>query len=354
MATVYRRRKPDGTLAKTYTADIWIDGNKLSRSTGEVSRREAERRAVAIERDVKVEHAAQHQPLTIDTMLARYWVEHAQALPSATSVEYHIRRLAQVMDRNTPLEKMSNGDVANYVLARSRMNVTDSTINRELDVLRAAYAMARDRWEHPVRPIRWSDHRRQVEAGPPAVLSLDEAMTAIALLAPLWPDTADCVELAIYTGARLNELDTLTVGRVNLAERTATVLAKRKARQDHRERRLFLNVHACALLGSRLGEDPMALVFRMTNRRKAWEWVRGRIGRPDVRWHDLRHTHGTWLRQHGAALEIVKRSLGHTHMSTTLRYAHVAADETHEAVERLPALRDHANVVPLRRRAGGS
>ena len=124
--------------------------------------------------------------------------------------------------------------------------------------------------------------------------------------------------------------------------------------ERHRERCLYLNVHACALLGSRLGEDPMALVFRMTNRRKAWEWVRGQIGRPDVRWHDLRHTHGTWLRQHGAALEVVKRSLGHTHMSTTLRYAHVAADETHEAVERLPALRDHANVVPLRRRAGGS
>lgn len=351
MPTVYRRRRRDGTLAPTFTADIWIDGAKFPRSTGETSRREAEKKAVELERQLRSDLARSHEALTVDTLMGRYWQDHAGALASATDTKYFIRQILKVIDRDTPLEKLSNSDIAQFVLTRSRMGVSDSTINRELDVLRAAYTMARDRWEHPVRPIRWKDHRRQIDTERTVTLTLDEARLGIELLAPLWPDTADCMELAIYTGARLNELETLTIGRVNLSAREATVLAKRKARQDYRERRIYLNANACALIEPRLKGDPDALVFNLTNRRKAWEWVRKQIGRPEVRWHDLRHTHGTWVRQGGAALEVVKKSLGHTHIRTTLRYAHVAADEVHDAVETLPSLRDR-KVVALRRGGG--
>lgn len=352
MPTVYRRRNRDGALAEVYSADIWINGTKFCRSTSETSRRAAERSATEIEGKLRSQLARDNpETLTLDTLMGRYWQDHASELASASDTKYFIRQILKALDRHTPLEKFGNSHLAEYVLIRRRNGVSPATINREIDVIRSAYLMARDRWEHPVRSIRWKDHRQVVDTQRTITISLEEAVRAIDLLAHRWPDTADCLEMAIYTGARLNELESLIWERTNLETGEAVVLAKRKARQGYRERTIYLNSSAIALLSRREGPRT-GPVFTLTNRRKAWEWVRAQIGRPELRWHDLRHTHATMLRRGNVALEIVKKSLGHTHMSTTLRYAHVGQDETHLAVEGLPMLRQHGNVVPLTRKKG--
>jgi integrase len=45
-------------------------------------------------------------------------------------------------------------------------------------------------------------------------------------------------------------------------------------------------------------------------------------GRPDFRFHDLRHTAGTWASQLGASLKEVMAYLGHTTVSAAMRYQH--------------------------------
>jgi integrase len=348
MATVYQRRKPNGTLAKAFTAELWVNGRKFSRRTGKTVRREAEKRAAELEEELRQELARRYEPLTLDTMMGRYWDEHAGALPSANSVKYHIHRLLEIIGRDKPLAELGNADVHRYVTTRSRMPVSHATINRELDVLCSAYMMARDRWEHPVRPIRWRDHRFPASEAKDATLNVDEAKRAIQFLAPRSRDMADAVELTVYTGIRKNELETLTWGRVNLPDRQIVVLAKRKARQGHRERAVALNTAAVALLSERLPASPDAdaRVFDMTNGRKLWEWVREQIGRPDVRWHDLRHTHGTLLGK-TADVRIIQGQLGHTHIQTTLRYVHQDRARALEAVETIPALSSR-KVIALR------
>lgn len=341
MPTVYRRRKRDGTQAEIYTADIWIDGRKFPRSTGETTRRKAEKRAVELEAELRSELARRYEPLTLDTAAGRYWTEHAGALPSASSVKYHIMRLLEIIGRDLQLAELSNKHVHEYVVHRSRMGVTTGTINRELDVLQSIYNMARDRWEHPVRPLRWRDHRfppsdKQVEP-----LTIEEAREAVRLAATRNEDVADGIELSIYTGMRQNELETLVPCRVDLAERIAIVLAKRKARQAYRERPVFLNTPAVALLAERIkpGMDPDQPLFRLTNARKIWEWVRVQIGRPDVRWHDLRHTHGTLLGDK-TDVRVIKDSLGHTNIATSLRYVRKRNAQVLAAVETIPSLRE--------------
>jgi integrase len=348
MPTIYRRRKPDGTFAEVFTADIWIDGAKFSRSTGCRVRRDADKKAAEIEAQIRIELARKHEPLTIDTMMGKYWQEHAKSLPSAKSVKYHIHRLLEIIGRDRPLAELSNADVNRYVITRSKMPVSRATINRELDVLCSAYMMARDRWEHPVRPIRWRDHRFPAGGKRKAVLTLEEARKAIELLAPRSRDMADAVELSIYTGMRKNELETLVVGRVDLPGRMVTVLAKRKARQEVRERPVFLSTPAVALLAERipLGADPKMLIFDLRNDRKLWEWARAKIGRPDVRWHDLRHTHGTLLGK-TTRERIIQLQLGHTNIATSMRYIHTEHAEAIEAVETIPALSDR-KVVSIR------
>jgi site-specific recombinase XerC len=114
-------------------------------------------------------------------------------------------------------------------------------------------------------------------------------------MTPKSRDLADAIELTFYCGARYNELKTFRVKRVALAERRIIVLAK-------------------------------PLVFNVKNARKLWEWVRAQIGRTDVCWHDLRHSHGTILGK-TTDVRIIKTQLGHTNVSTTLRYVHTGAGD---------------------------
>jgi len=79
-------------------------------------------------------------------------------------------------------------------------------------------------------------------------------------------------------------------------------------------------------------------VFDRTNWRREWDRAIKRAGLGHLRWHDLRHTHATWLRQARVPLEVVQRSLGHADLQTTMRYAHVADFELQEALQKLPSL----------------
>ena len=55
-----------------------------------------------------------------------------------------------------------------------------------------------------------------------------------------------------------------------------------------------------------------------------FDTTRNAIGRPDVRFHDLRHSIATWLTAAGTSLNLVQELLGHSDIATTIRYAHAA------------------------------
>jgi integrase len=55
---------------------------------------------------------------------------------------------------------------------------------------------------------------------------------------------------------------------------------------------------------------------------QAFETARLKIERPDVRFHDLRHSIATWLTASGTPLNVVQELLGHKNIETTMRYAH--------------------------------
>jgi integrase len=368
MSAVYQRRQK-GTKATVYAASIFVDGKRFLRSTGCTTRREAEKAAVEIERKLREELARRYEPLTLDTLMAKYWEDHAAELPSASSVEYHIKRLLEGIGKNKPLAELSNKDVSDYVAKRKkafvashakdpkkrkpRKPISYATVNRELDVLQAAYCKARDSWEHPVRPINWGDHRLPLPDKEKKTLQFGEAVKAIQLARTKSRDMADAIELSVYTGMRQNELETLIPARVRLEERRVIVLAKRKARQEYRERSVFLNTAAVALLSERITPvmDQNKPIFDLKNGRKIWEWVRAEIGRPDVRWHDLRHTHATLLGRASGDPRIVQRQLGHTHIATSMGYVSTDDAETIAAVEKIAPLTER-RIVALGADAG--
>lgn len=63
------------------------------------------------------------------------------------------------------------------------------------------------------------------------------------------------------------------------------------------------------------------------NSMRTWfDKARKQAGRPDLRFHDLRHTALTWLAQDGATLKELMDSAGHTTTENALRYQHAAAE----------------------------
>ena len=72
------------------------------------------------------------------------------------------------------------------------------------------------------------------------------------------------------------------------------------------------------------GPEPDALVVNVTDRvlRLAWNRARLAVGRPDLHFHDLRHSGLTWAAATGASVAELMRRAGHASQSAALRYQH--------------------------------
>jgi integrase len=66
--------------------------------------------------------------------------------------------------------------------------------------------------------------------------------------------------------------------------------------------------------------------------------ARKAAGRPDLRWHDLRHTGAVLAAATGATLAELMARLGHSTQGAALRYQHAAADRDLEIARRLSAM----------------
>jgi integrase len=67
----------------------------------------------------------------------------------------------------------------------------------------------------------------------------------------------------------------------------------------------------------------------------AWDSALRQAGIAGFRFHDLRHTFATRARRSGMPLEILQMILGHQEITTTMRYAHVGADELDWAINKM-------------------
>ncbi|MFN2320830.1 MAG: tyrosine-type recombinase/integrase [Dermatophilaceae bacterium] len=71
---------------------------------------------------------------------------------------------------------------------------------------------------------------------------------------------------------------------------------------------------------------------------KVYKPARAAAGRPDLRWHDLRHTGATLAAHAGATTRELMDRLGHSTSAMAMRYQHVADDQPAEIARRLSAL----------------
>lgn len=148
------------------------------------------------------------------------------------------------------------------------------------------------------------------------------------------------VLLSLNTGMRQGEVFKLTWASVNLDKGMVTVTAS--TAKSQKARHVPLNAEAKAALKAwhkqGTGEGyvfPGREGGQLVEIKTAWAKLLRDAGIENFRWHDMRHHFASRLVMAGVDLNTVRELLGHSDIKMTLRYAHLAPEHKHAAVELL-------------------
>ncbi|MFL6735120.1 MAG: site-specific integrase, partial [Sphingomicrobium sp.] len=150
---------------------------------------------------------------------------------------------------------------------------------------------------------------------------------AEAILAELPKHQREVVLFALSTGLRQRNILDLTWDRVDLGRRIATV-----GEGDTKNGEALgvpLNDIAVGVLERQLGKHRThVFTYRgkplRTANTRTWRAALKACGVKDFRWHDLRHTWATWLRQNDVPTWVLQELGGWKSESMVRRYAHMS------------------------------
>ncbi len=352
--SVYKREN-----SPHYFADFQISGRRVYRSTKATTRREA----LAVEKLFKEEEQKKlkegnRERLTIDQAFGRFWLEVGSKHDDAKQRKDTKRYIAQILaaiDAGRLAEDVTDAEVNDFVQGRLRANAGPIATNRALAVWRQMHNRAHRVWKQKMQPIHWRAFMTK-EKQRTNHLEFDQ----VKILLESLPDyLVLAVEWSVAAGTR--RAATFGLEWSNVFIDRGYVIVREKGKPEFK---VWLSPQLVDILNRArlLGHPPSArkraydgqkdterFVFCSRNWRKLWKSALGKAGIEDFRWHDLRHTFATWLRQEGTPLEVVQRALGHAQITTTMRYAHVADRELQEALHKVPSFSPaETNVVSIK------
>ena len=325
----------------------WIDftdasGQRVRSSTGTTDRKEAE----ALEAKWKLEAFRFQQ---WDEQPSRTFEGLMVAYLNATQKEKRSaerdRRIVSILRgylAGMCLNTLRATDVRGYTAWRRKRGIQSSTINRELSMLSAAinYAVREWEWEIP-NPV--TGRKPQQPEGRVRWITRGEADALIRAAEdkPKAPHLPDFLRLALHTGCRSGELLGLEWSRVNLneglfyLEGLHTKSGKRRSIPLNETARMAL-INRARFRAKYCPASPWVFCNRKGTRlksvRKGFVHACERAGITDFRIHDLRHTCAAWLVSSNVPLPEVRDLLGHSTVTMTEKYAHLAPDNIRAAV----------------------
>lgn len=278
------------------------------------------------------------------------WMERGLSESTLSAYQCDLRAFARWLgrERDRDLTGATRLDLLDYLALLARQGRKPRSTARLLSCVRQLY-------QYLVRQGEITeDPSARVEApklGRPLPKTLTEPQVEALLAAP---DTSEArghrdrtmLEVLYATGLRVSELVGLTPGQVSLTQGVVRVVGK-----GSKERLVPLGEEAAQwlgeyargprqeLLGARVSEFlfPTARSDCIT-RQAFWQLIKryaleAGIG-AQLSPHTLRHAFATHLLNHGADLRVVQMLLGHSDLSTTQIYTHVAR----ERLKRLHAM----------------
>jgi len=319
----------------------WIDvvapnGQRLRRSTGsdkeELAQEYHDKLKVELWRVYRLGERMRH---TWNEAVVR-WLKEQSHKATIETDKIHLRWLDPFL--NDLYLDAINRDLIDQITERKRAEgVSNATVNRVLEVLRAILRKCVNEWEwldrapfikmlkEPTRRIRFLTH--------------NEAQRLISCL----PEhLADMAAFSLATGLRRANVTGLQWSQIDLARRLAWIHPDQaKARKAIA---VPLNAEAVLLIRKQTGKHSLFVfsykgkpIYQVST--KAWYKALKTAGIEEFRWHDLRHTWASWHVQNGTPLFALQELGGWESPEMVRRYAHMSADHLAPYADRLCSLK---------------
>jgi integrase/recombinase XerD len=275
----------------------------------------------------------------VERFLDAAWMERGLSANTLMAYRADLVSLGRwLTTQGTPFEKATTADLQAFLAQRMDRGGSPRSTARQLSTIRRFYRyLVREGMigEDPTLSIA------RPKLGRPLPKSMSESEVEALLAAPdthkpLGVRDRTMLELLYATGLRVSELVSLRREQVNLQQGTVRVTGK-----GDRQRLIPLGEESIVWLERYLAEGrPDILNGRETpymfptsrsesmTRQAFWHLIKRYANKAqikdDLSPHTLRHAFATHLLNHGADLRVVQMLLGHSDLSTTQIYTHVA------------------------------
>lgn len=306
------------------------------------------RRKQVIASDFGGEAFSGPQRLTVDALLNDL----------VRAYEVHQKELKKSASHMKPLRTFFGGDLAaritsdrlnQYILARRNNQAANSTINRELNILRRAFNLAAKQTppkfpksQVPEFPARLDEHVREGFAGKTDTDAILAALHNV--------DVRDYVEWAFWTGMRRGEIGKLTWA--DFDRETSTLVLPGRSTKTKKPRKLALEGTFREIMTRRLSARRLdcPLIFHrqgkpMGDFRKAWAHACEQAGVSGLLFHDLRRTAVRNMIRAGVDKKVARAISGHQTEAVFERYDITSDDDLKAAVHKIDA---YVSTIPTK------
>lgn len=275
----------------------------------------------------------------IENFLERLWLLDGLSDNTCAAYRTDLRQFAAwLAQRQLDMQQVQSEHLLEYLAWRLQLGYKASSSARFLSAVRRFYQQALERGEILHDPSALVDMPKTARSLPDTLSEADvEALLAAPdVQQPLGLRDRCMLEVLYATGLRVSELVGLRLDEISLRQGVVRVMGK-----GSKERLVPLGEQALDWLEQYLvqgrplllGGKPSDVVFpsqrgQQMTRQTFWYRIRQHaqiagIHKP-LSPHTLRHAFATHLLNHGADLRVVQMLLGHSDLSTTQIYTHVA------------------------------
>ncbi|WP_420935033.1 site-specific tyrosine recombinase XerD [Alteromonas sp. A081] len=277
----------------------------------------------------------------IDNFIEMLWLEKGLSEHTQQSYRTDLKKLAIYFNNEgvKDLAVVTTEQLQDYLAYRYDEGLSSRSTQRALSAIRSFYIFLIAKQVRVDSPVSTLSNPKTPKALP---TSLSEQQVVDLLTAPLTDDPIECrdksmLEVLYATGLRVSELIGLTMDQISLQQGVVRVVGK-----GDKERLVPLGEEAIEWLlvyiktaRPMLATKQSDVVFlsrrgQQMTRQTFWHRIKYYAVKAGIEQHlsphTLRHAFATHLLNHGADLRVVQMLLGHSDLSTTQIYTHVATE----------------------------